>query len=96
MCGGGETKKFKAGGTVVAPKKATIAGQPHMLAYINKDERKLLKDMGGADIPGPAGIPSFPPAGAGGGGTKDGKTGGGSSGGKSGGSSGGKGGSSGG
>jgi hypothetical protein len=36
-------------------------GQRHMLAYINEDERRLLKDLGGADIPGPAGIPSFPP-----------------------------------
>jgi len=70
--------------TVVAPKKAVIAGQPHMLAYINKDERRLLKALGGADIPGPAGIRSFPPANAGGGGTKGGKTGGGSSGNKGG------------
>jgi len=77
--GRGGNSRYKAGGSVVAPKKATIAGQPHMLAYINPDERRMLKAMGGADIPGPAGIPSFPPAGAGGGGTKDGKTGGGGS-----------------
>ena len=62
--------------TVTAPKKAVISGQPHMLAYINKDERRLLKALGGADIPGPSGIRSFPPAGAGGGGTKGGATGG--------------------
>ena len=86
--GRGGNPRYKAGGSVVAPKKANIAGQPHMLAYINKDERNLLKAMGGADIPGPSGIPSFPPAGAGGGGTKDGKTGGGG-GNKGGGSSGG-------
>ncbi|MEN9777574.1 MAG: hypothetical protein RJB04_1329 [Verrucomicrobiota bacterium] len=86
--GRGGNSRYKAGGSVVAPKKATIAGQPHMLAYINPDERRMLKAMGGADIPGPAGIPSFPPAGAGGGGTKDGKTGGGG-GNKGGGSSGG-------
>jgi hypothetical protein len=61
--------------TVVAPALATIANQPHMLAYINEDERRLLKDLGGADIPGPAGIRAFPPAGAGGGGTKGGQTG---------------------
>jgi hypothetical protein len=60
---------------VVAPALATIANQPHMLAYINEDERRLLKDLGGADIPGPAGIRAFPPAGAGGGGTKGGQTG---------------------
>lgn len=65
--------------TVVAPALATIANQPHMLAYINEDERRLLKDLGGADIPGPAGIRAFPPAGAGGGGTKGGQTGGSSS-----------------
>ena len=47
------------GGSV--PRETTIMGQPHLLAYINEDERRLLKSIGGADIPGPGGIPSFPP-----------------------------------
>ena len=47
------------GGSV--PRETKIMGQPHLLAYINEDERRLLKDLGGADIPGPGGIPSFPP-----------------------------------
>lgn len=42
-----------------APRQTTIAGQPHMLAYINEAERQMLKRAGGAEMPGPAGIPSY-------------------------------------
>ena len=35
-----------------------IANQPHMLAYINPQEEQALRDMGGAGLPGPDGIPS--------------------------------------
>ena len=33
--------------------------QPHMLAYINPAEEQMLRDMGGAGIPGPDGIPVY-------------------------------------
>ncbi len=36
-------------------------GQPHMLAYINSDEEKLLRSRGGMGIAGPAGIKAYPP-----------------------------------
>jgi hypothetical protein len=55
-------REAEKGGSV--PRETEIMGQRHMLAYINEDERRLLKDLGGADIPGPAGIPAFPPSGA--------------------------------
>lgn len=42
-----------------APRQAMIAGQPHMLAYINEAERQMLKRAGGAEAPGPAGIPAY-------------------------------------
>ena len=33
--------------------------EPHMLAYINPQEEQMLRDMGGAGIPGPDGIPVY-------------------------------------
>ena len=42
-----------------APRQTMIAGQPHMLAYINEAERQMLKRAGGAEAPGPAGIPAY-------------------------------------
>lgn len=44
------------------PRKTNIMGQPHYLAYINREEGQLLKGLGGAGIPGPGGIPAYPPA----------------------------------
>ena len=45
------------------PKFAKIAGQDHMLAYINQAEADMLKKAGGAGVPvGPAKIPAYPPA----------------------------------
>jgi len=41
------------------PRQTMIADQPHMLAYINPQEEKALRDMGGAGLPGPDGIPSY-------------------------------------
>jgi len=44
------------------PKFAKIAGQDHMLAYINQAEADMLKKSGGAGVPvGPAKIPAYPP-----------------------------------
>jgi len=44
-----------------APRYASIMGQPHMLAYINREEEQMLYDAGGSGNPGPAGIPAFNP-----------------------------------
>ena len=41
------------------PRQTVIADQPHMLAYINPQEEQMLRDMGGAGLPGPDGIPSY-------------------------------------
>ena len=41
------------------PRQAELMGQPHMLAYINPEEEQVLRDMGGAGIPGPDGIPVY-------------------------------------
>ena len=48
------------GGAV--PMQTSIAGQPHMLSYINQDEEALLRSFGGSGIAGPGGIPSYPPS----------------------------------
>jgi hypothetical protein len=46
----------------MAPKrKVNVRGQPHSLAYINKDEARMLRRMGGSGKPGPSGIPTFIP-----------------------------------
>ena len=50
---------FAEGGAV--PRRTEIAGQDHMLAYINRDEERLLRGLGGSGIAGPGGIPSYPP-----------------------------------
>ena len=44
------------------PRRTTIRGQKHLLAYITPAEAQLLMDNGGSGEPGPMGIPSFPPA----------------------------------
>ena len=41
------------------PRQAQLMNQPHMLAYINPQEEQMLRDMGGAGLPGPDGIPSY-------------------------------------
>jgi len=48
---------FAGGGSV--PRQTEIAGQPHMLAYINPREANLLKGLGGSGLPGPGGVPAF-------------------------------------
>ena len=46
----------------MAPKrKVNVQGQPHSLAYINKDEARMLRRMGGSGKPGPSGIPTYFP-----------------------------------
>ena len=52
----------------VAPRQTEIMGQPHMLAYITPQESDILEGLGGANEPGPMGIPSFFDAGEGSGG----------------------------
>jgi len=42
-----------------APRQAMLMGEPHMLAYINEAERQMLKRAGGAEAPGPEGIPVY-------------------------------------
>jgi len=39
--------------------KVNIKDQPHNLAWINKEEQSLLKDLGGSGRPGPMGIPAY-------------------------------------
>ena len=41
------------------PRQAQLMNQPHMLAYINPQEEQMLRDMGGAGLPGPDGIPVY-------------------------------------
>ena len=43
----------------MVPRQTEIMGQPHMLAYINPQEEQALRDMGGAGMPGPDGIPAY-------------------------------------
>jgi len=40
-------------------RKVNVQGQPHSLAYINKDEERMLRRMGGSGKPGPSGIPTY-------------------------------------
>ena len=54
---GGTIRGYAPGGTV--PRNATIGGQPHSLAYINPDEAKLLKQVGGSGDPSYGGIPAY-------------------------------------
>ena len=41
------------------PRNTVIKGQPHYLAYITPEEGDVLKERGGAGLPGPMGIPSY-------------------------------------
>ena len=41
------------------PRQAQLMNQPHMLAYINPQEEQMLRDMGGAGLPGPDGVPVY-------------------------------------
>ena len=52
LAGGGGISSF-------IPRNTTIMGQPHYLAYINPQEGQLLKDLGGAGLPGPGGVPTY-------------------------------------
>ena len=52
LAGGGGISSF-------IPRNTTIMGQPHYLAYINPQEGQLLKDLGGAGLPGPGGVPAY-------------------------------------
>ena len=45
--------------TNIVPKQATIAGQPHRLAYVNPQEEQMLKNAGGSGQPSFGGIPAF-------------------------------------
>jgi hypothetical protein len=42
-----------------APRQTEIMGQPHMLAYINPQEEQMLRNAGGAGLPGPDGVPAY-------------------------------------
>lgn len=43
----------------VAPEVTMINGVPHMLAYVNRAEKDMLKAAGGTGLAGPDGIPSY-------------------------------------
>lgn len=66
------------------PRRATIGGDKHFLAYITEDEAAMLREQGGGVAPdgrqimGPAGVPAFDPDGSedGGGGGEGGAAGG--------------------
>ena len=47
----------KRQGIASIPRETVLGGQPHMLAYINPKEERLLKGIGGLGIPGPGGVP---------------------------------------
>lgn len=44
------------------PRRTNFMNQPHMLAYINPEEERLLRGLGGTGQPGPGGIPAYPPS----------------------------------
>jgi len=50
------------------PRRTTIRGQKHLLAYITPEEAQLLMDNGGTGEAGPMGIPAYVKEGAGAGG----------------------------
>jgi hypothetical protein len=62
MAMGGEVDIFGYEDASSVPRQTNIAGQPHMLSYINQDEEALLRSFGGSGIAGPGGIPSYPPS----------------------------------
>ena len=41
------------------PRQTMIQNQPHMLAYINPEEEQMLRENGGAGLPGPGGVPAY-------------------------------------
>lgn len=44
---------------MMPPRRTSIRGQDHLLAYITPEEAKVLKARGGSGEPGPMGIPAF-------------------------------------
>ena len=44
---------------MMPPRRTSIRGQDHLLAYITPEEAQMLMDQGGSGKPGPMGIPSF-------------------------------------
>jgi len=58
LAGGGEAyQQYADGGSV--PRQTMIQNQPHMLAYINPEEERMLRENGGAGLPGPGGVPAY-------------------------------------
>ena len=55
----GQSLEGYAEGGEAVPRETEIMGQPHMLAYINPEEERMLYDAGGSGEPGPGGIPAF-------------------------------------
>ena len=49
----------KRQGIASIPRETVLGGQPHMLAYINPKEERLLRGIGGLGIPGPGGVPAY-------------------------------------
>ena len=43
----------------VAPEVTMIDGVPHMLAYVNRAEKDMLRAAGGTGLSGPDGIPAY-------------------------------------
>jgi len=58
-----QVQVFRNGGGIASlatvPMDGMVGNQPHRLAYINPDEEKLLKALGGSGQPGPGGIPMY-------------------------------------
>ena len=54
----GVPARMASGGSV--PRETMIADQPHMLAYINPREERLLRGLGGSGEAGPGGVPAYP------------------------------------
>ena len=56
----GAYQQYADGGPVSGiPRYAELMNEPHMLAYINPQEEQMLRDAGGAGIPGPDGVPVY-------------------------------------
>ena len=43
----------------VAPEVTMINGVPHMLAYVNRAEKDMLRRAGGTGLSGPDGVPAY-------------------------------------
>ena len=58
-----QVQVFRNGGGIASlatvPMNGMVGDQPHRLAYINPQEEKILKDLGGSGQPGPGGIPMY-------------------------------------